>query len=112
MTDSGRNAGQVNPSAESMLWAYGYELVPPQNEQGMTAIRNLLDREHAEAKRTSRLWTGRLVTEVQATHVLIVSAGPELDLEINRKLEAELQALGAEFVVTVPMPFNAEPADT
>jgi hypothetical protein len=38
--------------------------------------------------------------------VLIVSTSPELDREINRKLEAELKALGGEFVLTVPMPVS------
>jgi hypothetical protein len=108
MTDKSRHAGEGTPSGERTLWAYGYEMIPPRREQQMAAIRNLLDRENAEAKRTARVWTARLVTQMQATHVLIVSTSPELDLEINRKLEAELNALGGEFVVTVPMPIRTE----
>lgn len=87
-------------------------MIPPQHEQQMTAIRKLLDQENNEAKRNARGWTARLVTRPQATHVMIVSATPELDLEINRKLEAELRALGGEFVITVPMPIRAEPGET
>jgi hypothetical protein len=87
-------------------------MIPPQLEQQRTAVRKLLDLENNEAKRTARAWTARLVTRLQATHVMIVSTSPELDLEINRKLEAELRALGGEFVVTVPMPIKAEPGET
>jgi hypothetical protein len=81
-------------------------MVPPHHEQRLTAIRGLLDRENLEAKKNARTWSARLVTERQATHVLIVSTSPELDREINRKLEAELKALGGEFVLTVPMPVS------
>ena len=108
MTDSRRDAGEGTPSAEKTLWVYGYEMTPPQPETQITAIRHILDRENNEAKRTARAWTARLVTRQQATHVLIVSATPELDLELNRKLEAELKALGSEFTVTVPMPIRSE----
>ena len=112
MTEDIRDAGKGTPSAEKTLWVYGYEMIPPQHEQQMTAIRELLDLENNEAKRTARTWTARLVTRPQATHVMIVSTSPELDLEINRKLEAELRALGGEFVVTVPMPIRADPDET
>lgn len=112
MTDNRRDAGEGTPSPEGTLWVYGYEIVPPQHVQRMMAIRTLLDRENDEARRTARPWSARLVTELQATHVLIVSSSPELDLEANRKLEAELRALGGEFVVTVPMPVIALPDAT
>lgn len=111
MNDDNRDAGEGTPSEERTLWVYGYEMIPPQRDEQMTAIRKLLDRENNEAKRAARAWTARLVTRVEATHVLIVSTSPELDLEVNRKLEAELRALGGEFVVTVPMPIRAKPGD-
>ena len=103
MKDKRRIAGGAAPSTGRTLWAYGYEMVPPHREDLMSTIRGLLDRENSEAKREARTWTARLVTEQQATHVLIVSTSPKLDLEINRKLETELKALGVQFMVTVPM---------
>jgi len=113
MIEKSRIDGKETPSTGRALWAYGYEMIPPHREDLMTAIRGLLDQENGEAKREARAWTGRLVTEQQATHVLIVSTSPQLDLEINRKLEAELKALGIEFRVTVPMPVGerAEPGE-
>ena len=114
MTKKRRVARAGKPSAGRTLWVYGYEMIPPHHEQRLSEIRGLLDRENLEAKRNARTWSARLVTEQQATHVLIVSSSPELDLEINRKLEAELKALGGEFVLTVPMPVrdDADPGET
>lgn len=106
MTEDNRDTAERTPSAERTLWVYGYEMNPPQPEQHITAIRHMLDRENNEAKRTARSWTARLVTRQQATHILIVSTTPELDRELNRKLEAELKTLGSEFTVTVPMPIR------
>jgi len=104
MMEKRRSDGEETPSTGRTLWAYGYEMIPPHREELMTAIRGLLDRESSDAKGEARTWTARLITEEQATHVLVVSTSPDMDLEINRKLEAELKALGIEFRVTVPMP--------
>lgn len=104
MMDNKPAPGDEIPSAGRTLWLYGYEMIVPHHAQTMEAIRGLLDQENDEAKREDRTWTARLVTEPQATHVLIVSTSPEQDREINRKLEAELKALGVEFVLTLPMP--------
>lgn len=112
MTEDIGNAGEGMPSVERMLWVYGYEMIPPHDEQQMKDIRDLLDCENNEAKRTARTWTARLVTRQLASHVLIVSTSPELDLEINRKLEAELRALGGEFAITIPVLIRAEPDDS
>lgn len=114
MTKKKRVVGAGKPAAGRTLWVYGYEMIPPRQEERLTAIRGLLDRENLAAKRSARTWSARLVTEQQATHVLIVSTNAELDLEINRKLEAELKALGGEFVLTVPMPVrdDADPGKT
>ncbi|MEX1259186.1 MAG: hypothetical protein WEG36_16440 [Gemmatimonadota bacterium] len=106
MIDKNRVPEEGTPSDGRTLWAYGYEMIPPHREDRMKAIRGLLNRENTEAKRTARNWTGRLVTEEQVTHLLIVSAGPDFDLEINRKVEAQLNALGVKFLVTVPMPLS------
>lgn len=88
---------------------YGYEMIPPRLAGGMTAIRNLLDQENDEAKREDRTWTARMVTEHQATHLLIVSTSPEQNGEINRKLEAELHALGVDFLLTLPVRVQSGP---
>ncbi|MEX1182010.1 MAG: hypothetical protein WEF86_02165 [Gemmatimonadota bacterium] len=84
-------------------------MIQPQHEDVMAAILGLLKRENHEAKRDARTWTARLLTEQLATHVLIVSTSPEMDLEINRKLETQLKAMGVEFALTVPMPVSGEP---
>jgi hypothetical protein len=101
--------GDGTPSAGRTLWVYGYEMIPAHHAAGMTVIRDLLNRANDEAKQEDRTWTARLVTEQQATHVLIVSTSPEQDREINRRLETELKALGVEFLLTVPMPVRDEP---
>jgi hypothetical protein len=44
-----------------------------------------------------------LVVEEQVTHILVVSDSPNQDLEVNRKLEAELKRLDAAFVITTPL---------
>ncbi|MDZ7779981.1 MAG: hypothetical protein U5R14_08635 [Gemmatimonadota bacterium] len=104
MVDKRRVAEDGTPSSGRTLWAYGYELMPPHREQGMAALRGLLEGEHGVAEREARTWTARLITEPQVTHVLIVSDSPELDLDIHQKLETELRALGVDFLVTDPVP--------
>ncbi|CAN5601990.1 hypothetical protein BH23GEM10_BH23GEM10_06650 [soil metagenome] len=104
MMEKRRTAGERTPSTGRTLWLYGYEMIQPHHTQGMTAIQDLLDRVNDEATREDRTWTARLVTEQQATHVLIVSTSPEQDREINRKLEAELKAMGVDCLLTLPMP--------
>jgi len=96
------------PSPGQALWVSAYEMVPPHAEHRMTAIRDLIDRENDDAQRAGRTWTARLVLEIQVTHVLIVSATPEMDLAVNHKLAAELRELGVEFVLTVPMSVGDE----
>ena len=108
MTDERRVGGEGEGSSGRTLWAYGYEMIPPHRQQGMAALRGLLAREHGDAEREARTWTARLITEQRVTHVLIVSDSPELDREINQKLETELQALGVDYFVTVPIPVAGE----
>lgn len=109
MMEKGPATGDGTSSAGRTLWVYGYEMIPPRQVHGTTAIRGLLDRENAEAKREDRTWTARLITEHRATHVLIVSTSPEQNREVNRKLETELKALGVEFLLTLPVPVGDEP---
>ncbi len=86
------------------MWAYAYELVPPQAEDRLHPIKTVLDREHSAARRGARTWVGSVVLEQQITHILIVSDSPKQNREVNRKLESKLKALKAGFSVTTPMP--------
>jgi hypothetical protein len=85
------------------IWAYAYELIPPQPEERFRPVRTMLEREHEEAARGARTWVGSLVAERQLTHILVLSDSPEQDLEINRTLEAKLTELKATFSITAPM---------
>jgi hypothetical protein len=97
-----RRHGQL-PGVKS-LWAYAYEILPPQPARLLGPIRALLKEETAAARGSDRAWSGRLVLERQSTHILIVSDDVRgRDHEINRQLEAELERLGATFTVTEPL---------
>lgn len=85
------------------LWAYAYEIVPPQPSGRLGTIRTLLKGETAAARDGARIWTGRLVFERRATHILIVSDDPGRDHSINLRLEAELLRLATPFSVTKPL---------
>lgn len=86
------------------LWAYAYKIVPPQASPRLGTIRALLKDEAAAAHGSARTWSGRLVLEPEATHILIVSDDVRgRDHAINRRLEAELQRLGAVYSVTEPL---------
>jgi len=82
------------------VWAYGYQISPPLGRDRLGMIENLVDEEHTNAKLGARTWQGRLVVEEQVTHILVVSDSPDQDLEVNRRLEAELTRLEAPFSVT------------
>jgi len=85
------------------LWAYAYQIVPPQRSSRLATIRTLLRDETATARGGARTWSGRLVLERRATHILIVSDAPGRNHSINRRLEAELERLDAAFSVTEPL---------
>jgi hypothetical protein len=85
------------------VWAYAYQILPPQGAERLHAITTLLDHAHTEAERDARTWTGRVVVEEQITHILIVSDSPEQNHEVNRRLEAKLEELNAGFSITVPI---------
>jgi hypothetical protein len=102
MTRKPRVAAAGKPAAARPLWAYGYEMVAPHPAGCMAEIRGVLDRQNAEAARAGRTWAARLVT-TRLVHVLIVSGSPELDLDVNCELEAELAGLGVRYLVTLPM---------
>ena len=94
---------KVRRSLPKTLWAYAYEIVPPQAEDQLNAIRTLLEKEHAEARHAARTWTGELVSEQRVTHLLVVSDSPDQNCEVNRQLESRLTQLRAGFSLTVPM---------
>lgn len=86
------------------LWAYAYQIVPPQPSRRLGRIRTLLKDETAAARGGARTWSGRLVLERCATHILIVSDDARgRNHPINRRLEAELERLRATFSVTEPL---------
>ena len=85
------------------LWAYAYRIVPPQPSRRLGSIRTLLKDETAAARGGARTWSGRLVLERQATHILIVSDVPGRNHSIDRRLEAEIERLDAAFSVTEPL---------
>jgi hypothetical protein len=86
------------------LWAYVYELLPPQLADRLRTIQPLLDGEQVDARRTGRTWAGRIVPEERITHILVVSDSPELDDGSNRKLESELEELKAKFSMSASLP--------
>jgi hypothetical protein len=86
------------------LWAYAYKIVPPQASPRLGTIRTLLKEEALAAHGSARTWSGRLVLEPDATHILIVSDDIRgRDHPINRQIEAELEKLEAAYVVTEPL---------
>lgn len=85
------------------LWAYAYDVVPPQSSKRLDRIRALLEGENLAALTGAGAWAGRLILEQRVTHILIVSDTPIQNREINCKLEAELERLHAVFSVTEPL---------
>jgi hypothetical protein len=86
------------------LWAYAYQIVPPQSSRRFSTIRTLLKDETTAAHGGARTWSGRLVLEPDATHILIVSDDVRgRDHHINRQIETELARLEAAYVVTEPL---------
>jgi hypothetical protein len=75
----------------------------PHAESRLETIEFLLDRENAAARGGDWAWAGRVVVEPEATYLLIIADTPDQDREINRRLEAELIEMGAEFSITLPL---------
>lgn len=93
-------AGRKSP--KKTLWAYAYEIVPPKVDGQMKAIRALLEEEHLKARSAARTWAGRLVSEQQVTHILVVSDSPDQGTEFNRQIEKRLKDLRASFTLGLP----------
>jgi hypothetical protein len=85
-------------------WAYTYEIVPPQPEQRLREVRDLIADEHSLAVGGARVWHGRFILEERATHILVVADSPDQQLAANRRLEAALKRLGVHFLRTIPLP--------
>lgn len=85
------------------MWAYAYQIEPPQAEARLHTIKTLLDHEHEDAVRGARTWVGRVVMEQRITHILVVSDSPEQRREVNHMLEDELKELKVRFSITAPM---------
>lgn len=85
------------------LWAYAYEIVPPQSESRLGRIQTLIDGEQSDARQGTGTWEGRFVLDQEITHILVVSDSPDQHREVNRQLEAELTALHVPFSLTASM---------
>ncbi|HEX9165010.1 MAG TPA: hypothetical protein VF862_03820 [Gemmatimonadales bacterium] len=101
----GETPGNVVPT----LWAYAYEVLPPQPSAEWAKLRALLDEEHAAAEREGRRWTGKLVYKQLVTHLLVVSDHPDQDRDINRRVEEWLKVVSPAYSMTVPKALVAEP---
>jgi hypothetical protein len=92
----------LSPMAKP-LWAYAYEIVPAQADERLRALKKLLDAEHFDAQRDDRTWSGRVVSTLQVTHILIVSDSPDQRLAVNHRIEVALRALKAGFSITASL---------
>lgn len=93
----------TQPSSPKPVWAYAYQLLPPQLADRLRTVQSLLDNEHVEAQRSDRTWTGRVVAEERVTHILVVSDSPTQNQAANSKLESVLRELQAGFSISVPL---------
>jgi PleD family two-component response regulator len=94
------------------VWAYAYQIVPPQSKRRLEAIRDLLDHEHAAARTAGRTWASRVVLERRATRILIVSDSPDQERAVDEAMAAELERQRMVFTRTPPMEILAAPEPT
>lgn len=94
------------------LWAYAYQIVPPQPKGRLDTVQGLLDHEHEAARTEARTWTGRLVLERQVTRILIVTDTPDQERDVNLELAGELHRLEVTFSLTGSLEIPAETAVT
>lgn len=95
---------KLQPRAHAR-WMYAYELNPPQPEPRFRKIRELLRRAQQAARRSGRLWTGRIVVETSITHILVVTDDPGQVHQIDRAIELELKHLNMDFALRGPARF-------
>ena len=96
-------------SSVKPIWAYSYQIVPPQPADRLRAVATLLDHARADAKREGRIWEGRVLREQMITHILVVADSPNQDREVNGGLAAALDEMGAAFSITTPLAMADEP---
>jgi hypothetical protein len=96
-------ASKKRRRSDKTVWAYAYQILPPQSADRLRAIQTLLDREHVDAQREARTWAGRIVLEAKVTLILIVSDSPEQNREINQALAAEVEQLQAALLITTAL---------
>jgi hypothetical protein len=101
--NAGRTVARKGIGPERTIWAYAYQIVPPQTKSRLRAVRALLDQEHSTAQNGSRAWAGRLIVGAKMTRILVVSDSLEHSAEVNQKLETELNLLQATFTVSEPV---------
>jgi hypothetical protein len=101
--NAGRTVAKKGIAPPRTIWAYAYQIVPPQTRSRLRAVRALLDQEHATGNNGNRTWAGRLIVGAKATRILIVSDSLEHSADVNQKLEAELNLLQATFTVSEPV---------
>lgn len=94
------------------MWAFAYQIVPPQPKCRLETIRGILDHEHAAARIAGRTWAGRLVLERLATRILIVSDSPDQERGVDQRLAVEMERLQATYSRTGWMEIPAEPEPT
>jgi hypothetical protein len=91
------------------IWAYTYQIEPPQPEGRLREVGALLDKERSIAKGEGRIWVGRILREQVVSHILVVADSPDQDRAVNEKLDTALRALGAVVSVTVPLAVADDP---
>jgi hypothetical protein len=98
-----RRRWQVATLGRRRVWAYAYEIVPPQSKRSLDAIRDLLHHEQAAARDEGRTWASRLVSERLVTRILIVSDCPDHDRGVEDSLAVEVQRLQARYTCTASL---------
>ena len=107
-----RRRRQVATLGRRCVWAYAYQIVPPQPKRGLDAIRDLLNHEQAAARNAGHTWASRLVLERRATRILIVSDRLDQERGVEDTLAAELERQHMPFTRTTPMEILPEPPPT
>jgi len=91
-----------------VVWAYTYRLTPPQPVERLRKVKAMLAKEHREAAARDGRWEGRMVVDDRVANILVLSDSPDLDRDVNRRLEAELRAIDSGFAVTLPFEFQGD----
>lgn len=91
-----------------VIWAYTYRLTPPQSAERLRKVKAMLAKAHRDAVARDGTWEGRMVVDERVANILVLSDSPDLDRDVNRRLEAELRAIDSGFAVTLPFEFHGE----